>query len=110
MESYLRNRAQRVVLDGGLNVSSIEATACGVPQGSTLGPIFFSILIFHLPAVLTFSHVHVYADDIELHRSMKPDSIEENIRDIQYDIDMILNYSDDHGLRLNPNKTLARQP
>ncbi|KAG5892064.1 hypothetical protein JTB14_022722 [Gonioctena quinquepunctata] len=74
--------AQRVVLDGGLNVSSIEATAFGVPQGSILGPILFSIFMFDLPVVLTSSHVYLYADDIELYGSVKPVSIEKNVRDI----------------------------
>ncbi|KAG5893963.1 hypothetical protein JTB14_027711 [Gonioctena quinquepunctata] len=93
MESYLRSRAQRVLLDDSLDVLSIEATTCDVPQGSTLGPILFSISIFYLPAVLTFSHVDLYADDMELHKSVEPASVEENIRDIQYEIDMILDYA-----------------
>ena len=38
--SYLSNRVQRVVLNG--KMSKWTSVTAGVPQGSVLGPLFFS--------------------------------------------------------------------
>ena len=62
--SYLSCRQQRVVL-GGSSSSPIEAVS-GVPQGSILGPLLFSLCIDPLTVVpLTAnSHLILYVDDI----------------------------------------------
>ena len=64
--SYLYDRAQRVAVNGGL--SDTFRLAQGVPQGSCLGPLLFTVNtrdLFdsvgrHLPSV------HSYADDTQL--------------------------------------------
>ena len=44
-------------------LSKFEKVACGVPQGSYLGPLLFILYINDLPLSLKHSQVNMYADD-----------------------------------------------
>lgn len=60
-QSYLNGRTQFVKI--GSTASSVEGITCGVPQGSVLGPILFSLYINDLPLVLEHGNTIMYADD-----------------------------------------------
>ena len=47
---------------------------CGVPQGSCLGPLIFTIYVSKLLQILKhhLPSVHTYADDAQLYLSFKP--------------------------------------
>ena len=59
--SYLNNRWQRVNLNGSM--SEYESNPYGVPQGSILGPVLFTIYINSLVQVFNHCKVSMYADD-----------------------------------------------
>ena len=77
-QSYPEGRAQGISVDGTLsNIFSLE---CGVPQGSCLGPLLFTIYTSKLFEILR-SYIpssHSYADDNQLYMSFRPsDSLSE---------------------------------
>ena len=63
LSNFLRNRKQRVVLNG--QTSSSADVNAGVPQGSILGPLYFLIYINDLAVGLS-SNAKLFADDTSL--------------------------------------------
>jgi hypothetical protein len=62
---YLTNRKQSVHI--GNSYSSYLECNIGVPQGSVLGPILFSLYINDLPSVCRSVNIQMYADDTVLY-------------------------------------------
>jgi len=62
--SYFNGRTQSVIFKNSF--SSLIPVTSGVPQGSHLGPLLFTLFINGIPLVLTKSRVLMYADDVKL--------------------------------------------
>ena len=61
LQSYLENRKQYVSING--HDSGPEIVKCGIPQGSTLGPLLFILYINDLRFCLHKSRAYHFADD-----------------------------------------------
>ena len=65
---FLVGRQQCVVLN---NIQSSWSTVTsGVPQGSVLGPLLFTIFVNDIPHIVR-SDVYLFADDIKLSQTIK---------------------------------------
>ena len=100
---YLEGRTQSVFLRG--SYSSEGSVKFGVPQGSVLGPILFSIFINDLPLHVTNISVacDILADDTTLHTSGK--DIMQVEHTLQESLDQVSCWCDNNSMVINPKKT-----
>ena len=76
----------------------------GVPQGSHLGPLLFSIFINDLPFIIEFSKILLFADDIKLFLEI---SCERDCLRVQSDLNNIMEWCKANLLFLNFEKCLT---
>jgi len=107
LKSYLSNRSFSVTF--GSTSSSILSSSSGVPQGSVLGPILFTIYVSPI-AWIVFSHdvnQQQYADDTQLFLFISPESLSSSLCSLQRCISSLQSLVLINGLVLNPTKTEA---
>lgn len=104
--SYLTGRSQAVVgPDGGMY--AWMAVLAGVPQGSVLGPLLFSLFINDLPTVLSYSKYILYADELQIYLHCYSEELPDAIVRLSSDISRVCGWATRSQLKLNLNKTKA---
>ena len=101
LASYLNNRKQVCVINN--NKSGQETVQCGVPQGSNLGPLLFSLYINDLPMCLEYTQASMFADDTNLTCTGRtPAEIEHKLN---ADLSNVNDWLEANRLTLNTGKT-----
>lgn len=101
--SYLTGRSQKVV--AGSQESEWSNIINGVPQGSVLGPLLFTVLVSDISNVIKRGRYHLYADDTQLYYTCKVEDANETIAKINSDLENVSNYSTRNCLKLNASKS-----
>lgn len=100
-KSYFAHRKQYVEIKG--MKSSIGDVNCGVPQGSGLGPLLFSLYLNDLKNLGLSGQLFMFADDICLFYPYKYDEV---LRvHIEKDASLLFEFARLNRLCLNPDKT-----
>ena len=103
--SYLQNRTQVILSDGVL--SNVSSLACGVPQGSVLGPLLFVLYTVDILLIIEKNGLigHMYADDTQSYLHFCPNEISMAIANIQECFSELQMWMNNNKLVLNASKT-----
>lgn len=80
---------------------------CGVPQGSVLGPLFFSLYTADILTIIQSNGFigHMYADDAQCYQHFFCADIQTVIFNAQNCFEQLSNWMSSNRLKLNPSKT-----
>jgi ribonucleases P/MRP protein subunit RPP40 len=97
--SYIERRSQSVVLQGFS--SAWIPIPSGVPQGSILGPLLFTIFIMDISDCFRHSKILLFADDMKV---LKVISFVSDVHELQEDLNRFQSYCSLNKLDLNVSK------
>ena len=106
-QSYLEGRQQSVSVNG--TTSKPQHLTCGVPQGSVLGPILFTMYTHGLGHIMRKHNMeyHFYADDSQIYISASPsqDDLDTSTNKIGACVEEVRLWMAKNHLKLNDDKT-----
>ena len=102
VKSYLTGRKQQVRTEN--ETSDFIELKNGVPQGSILGPLLFTIFVLDIRQHIEVGSHHSYADDLQIYKSFKSPDINETIISLNKDLKNIAEYCDNSALKINEGK------
>ena len=104
-KSYLIDRSQRIKL--GNCLSSKSDLSFGVPHGSVLGPLLFTLYTTALSSLISGHAIahHLYADDSQLYISFSSGNSAAALNGLQSCLASVQSWMSTNKLKQNPDKT-----
>ncbi|KAF2345258.1 Reverse transcriptase domain, partial [Trinorchestia longiramus] len=103
LHSYLANHSHAVRLEN--TISSPIQNDFGIPQGSILGPLLFSIFINDFPTMPSNTRISLYADDAQIAMTSAPAKLIQTKSNAEIYFKHAKSWYDQNGLKLNASKT-----
>ena len=105
IKSYLSNRKQKIKI--GDSFSEAVILPFGVPQGSVLGPLLFTLYTSSLRQVISKFNVthHLYADDTQIYLAVDSRNFDSSMEELTECLKSVQEWMDSVKLKLNPEKT-----
>ena len=102
--SYLQNRHQSLKIKD--TFSNKVTLSYGVPQGSVLGPVLFTLYTTPLSAIISsFDLNHLYANDTQIYMALSVTNAKESLEKLQHCLMCVSAWMTGFKLKLNPSKT-----
>ena len=103
--SYLLDRTQSVSIQSHSTPPSNILT--GIPQGSVLGPLLFSLYTNPISQIFTKASIsyHLYADDTQIYISFSPSQSYDGLSLLSSTLDEVYAWLTSNRLSVNPSKT-----
>ena len=104
-KSYLSGRQQWVKVEQFL--SDVDVLNFGVPQGSVLGPVLYTMYTYPLSKIIERCNMnfHFYADDTQLYKSINNSEIDYEVKQTEECISHVKKWMSQNKLKLNDSKT-----
>ena len=104
IKSYLSNRKQKIKI--GDSFSEAVILPFGVPQGSVLGPLLFTLYTSHLSQVISKFNVthHLYADDTQIYLAVDSRNFDSSTEELTECLKSVQEWVVGVKLKLNPEK------
>ena len=104
-QSYLEDRFQYVSI--GTSKSEPKKLSFGVPQGSVLGPVLFTLYTYPISNIMKSKNVmyHFYADDTQIYDVDMKSNFDEKMERCKSCIEHVKVWMDENKLKLNEEKT-----
>ena len=87
-----------------IDLSKAIGVTHAVPQGSILGPMFFSLYMNDLPGVTKFSNIESYVDDTKIYLSSSAQDVHSCLHQISQDLELVAGWCCANQLLINPEK------
>ena len=100
IKAFLTGKRQKVVVNSALSQWTPETS--GVPQGSVLGPLLFTLFVSDIPSTVN-NFWSLVADDTKIHAALY-DEHSSCTTSLQEDLDRLQNWTVDMQMRFHPAK------
>ncbi len=101
IKNFLSNRRQRVAVNGEL--SNWSTVTSGVPQGSVIGPLLFTLFVSTIPEEVS-SHLSMFADDTKIYSPLSVLEDNTHLSCLQQDLDNLMQWTTKMQMKFNPQK------
>ena len=99
LRNYLSDRKQSTMANG--IISKLLNTTCGIPQGSTDGPLMYIIYMNDVSTTLKYCKYQLYGDDTALYVSDNIGNIDKAMARLSTDLESFKKWCDMNKLTLN---------